>query len=98
MINIINIKTGAAYDLYIGRANKWYGLEASKWGNPFYLKRESDRIEVLAKYKEYILETPELYDSLEELEGLTLACWCYPKLCHGNALIELLEYKKNARL
>jgi hypothetical protein len=43
-IAIINIKKdNSPYDIYIGRANKWLGLEASKWGNPFIMKNESQK-------------------------------------------------------
>ena len=89
MIKIANIKKKEFYDLYIGRENKWLGLEGSKWGNPFVMKNESKREEVLAKYKEHILNSPELLNSLSELKGKTLGCYCAPKKCHGNVLIEL---------
>ena len=61
----------------------------------FVLKKESERELVLKNYKEYIIKNKNLYYSLEELEGKTLACWCYPKKCHGNILIELLNEKTN---
>jgi hypothetical protein len=41
-----------------------------------------------------VLNNKELFDSLEELEGKTLGCHCKPKECHGDVLIELLQYKK----
>lgn len=95
MIKIVNIRDPKAkYDLYIGRANKWRGLEGSKWGNPFVMKNEADRQRVLDEYKKYILNTPELYDALEELDEKTLGCWCSPKKCHGDILKELLEEKR----
>lgn len=85
------------YDLYIGRENKTYYLKASKWANPFVIRREVDRASVLEKYRIYVLNNPELYNSLEELNGKTLGCWCVGKKCHGHILKELLEekYRKN---
>jgi hypothetical protein len=32
--------------------------------------------------------------SLDELEGKTLGCFCKPKPCHGDVLLELLSQKK----
>jgi len=71
------------YDVYIGRP--------SKWGNPFILGRDGTREEVVAKYREYILNKPELMQALPELRGKTLACWCAPLACHGDVLVELIH-------
>ena len=71
------------YDIYIGRP--------SKWGNPFSIGKDGTRKEVIQKYKEYILGKPDLLDSLHELKDKVLGCWCKPKACHGDILIELIE-------
>jgi len=78
------------YDVYIGRPGKW--------GNPFTHKdgtraqfKVSTRQEAVEKYREYILENKELMNSLEELKGKVLGCWCKPQACHGDVLVELLE-------
>ena len=78
------------YDVYIGRP--------SKWGNPFSHKegtsakfKVSTREEAVEKYKEWILAQPNLLNSLDELKGKTLGCWCKPKACHGDVLIELVN-------
>ena len=93
MINIVNIKNKPVpyYDDYIGRGNKWLGLNESKWGNPFIMKKESERNGVLIAYCKHILSSPELIASLSELENRTLGCYCVPKICHGNVLIALYE-------
>ena len=103
-ISLINLKKTpeAEYDIYIGRANVYRGLSASKWGNPFFMKNESDRPRVLADYRNYILNNKELYNSLEEIRGKKLACWCYDpsnakKVCHGTVLIELLEKREKEK-
>lgn len=71
------------YDIYIGRG--------SKWGNPFEIGKDGTREEVIEKYRLYILNKPELLNSLPELKGKTLGCFCKPKPCHGDVLIELLN-------
>jgi hypothetical protein len=70
------------YDVYIGRP--------SKWGNPFSIGKNGTREEVITKYKEWIVKQPQLMADLKELKGKTLGCWCYPKPCHGDILIELV--------
>lgn len=63
----------------------------SKWGNPFRIGKDGTRIEVIEKYREYIKGRPDLLAQLQELEGKHLLCWCAPKPCHGDVLIELLQ-------
>ena len=55
-----------AYDIYIGRP--------SKWGNPFRINNESEREEMIKKYREYIMKQPKLLAQLGELKGKTLGC------------------------
>lgn len=68
------------FDVYIGRP--------SKWGNPFQIGKDGNREEVIEKYKQYLLSRPDLISSLHELKGKTLGCWCKPKPCHGDVLVE----------
>lgn len=70
------------YDVYIGRP--------SKWGNPFVIGKDGSREQVIAKYREYVLQSP-LRNDLEQLRGKVLGCWCYPKPCHGDVLVELVN-------
>ena len=41
--------------------------------------------------KEWIQKQPGLMNNLHELKGKVLGCWCKPKPCHGDMLIELIE-------
>lgn len=75
------------YDIYIGRP--------SKWGNPFTIGKDGTRNEVIEKYRQWILNQPKLLADLYELKGKILGCWCSPKACHGDVLIELSEKTKN---
>lgn len=83
------------YDIYIGRG--------SKWGCPFTVIKDRPTLakeivgskeEALSKYKEYVLASPELMNSLNELDGKVLGCFCKPEKCHGDILLQLLEQKK----
>jgi hypothetical protein len=74
------------YDVYIGRP--------SKWGNPFEIGKDGTREEVIDKYRRYIETNPELLNSIDELDGKKLGCWCRPKKCHGDVLVSILNEKK----
>ncbi len=37
------------------------------------------------------MHKPELLESLHELKGKTLCCFCKPKACHGDVLAELAD-------
>jgi len=71
------------YDVYIGRP--------SKWGNPFPLEDESERLEVIEKYALWVAHQPRLMADLHELRGKVLGCWCAPKACHGDVLVDLVR-------
>ena len=71
------------YDVYIGRG--------SKWGNPYHIGQHGTRKEVIKKYENYLLGNTDLMNSLDELKGKVLACWCSPKACHGDVLIKLIK-------
>ena len=72
------------FDVYIGRG--------SKWGNPYTIGRDGNREEVIIKYERYmVMRRNDLLNSLEELKGKRLGCWCAPKACHGDVLIKLIE-------
>lgn len=89
--SVINIKSGQPYDVYIGRRNGRYKLPASIWGNPFKVGRDGTGEEVLEKYRNHVLNSPELMHNLYKLRGKTMGCWCKPGPCHGDVLMEILE-------
>lgn len=71
-----------SYDVYVGRP--------SKWGNPFKLEREADRPKVLEQYRRWLASNPQLIEAAKkELKGKVLACWCAPKPCHADVLLEV---------
>jgi len=80
MTTVVNCRK-ASYDVYIGRP--------SKWGNPFIVGKDGTRDEVVAKYKNYIQNNPELLAEVKTLKGKILGCYCAPLPCHGDILKEL---------
>lgn len=81
------------FDIYIGRP--------TKWGNPYSHKPSgtlasyvvATRDEAIDAYRKWITEGEgkHLLNDLHELKDKTLGCWCKPKSCHGDVLIELLN-------
>ena len=80
--------------IYIGGkvASSDIYLNQSKWYNPFSVKKHG-LDEFLMLYEDYIKRS-RLYNELDELEGMSLGCWCLPEKCHGSILLKLLAKKK----
>ena len=80
--------------IYIGRNMSHYvkGAIGSKWANTFKVDKFG-REGAIQRYEEYIRNTPNLFNSLTELQGKVLGCWCHPERCHGDVLIKLLNEK-----
>lgn len=65
------------------------------WGNPFVIGKDGTREEVIAKYREWILSEPSIVAlARRELKGKTLGCWCAPKACHGDVLLEIANFSE----
>lgn len=98
MHKVVN-KNKESFDVYIGRG--------SKWGNPYTHKTNTkaefivkSRDEAIKLYREYITvgKGKHLLNDIHELEGKTLGCYCKPKKCHGDVLIDLINDKINLDL
>jgi hypothetical protein len=74
--------------VYVGRP--------SKFGNPFKMKDESEREEVIEAYRVW-LKIQLIHDPhfLDELEGKDLVCFCpLNKHCHADVIIEFIKLNK----
>ena len=74
------------------RAGAVYVGRPSKWGNPFVMKDNSaaERGRVIDEYRHYLSERPALCEAARrELRGKDLICWCAPRACHADVLIEV---------
>jgi uncharacterized protein DUF4326 len=78
--------------VYVGRP--------TKWGNPYSHLPSHDpnvilvptRADAIRLYQDWFLTTDagkRLLDQLEQLRGKHLVCWCAPKDCHADFLLEL---------
>lgn len=88
MCTVVNKKTSACFDVYIGRG--------SRWGNPFHMRNESQREAVISQYRQHlwrqIREGEITVSDLLALEGKTLACFCAPKACHGDVIANAVAW------
>ena len=81
------------YDVYIGRAGHGHD---GYFGNPYFMRYEWQRDEVLANYRNYfahrIVDDPEFRRRVLELKGKRLGCFCKPwHACHGDIIKEWLD-------
>jgi len=79
---VVNSKKSKDYDVYIGRP--------SKWGNPFVIGKDGNRLDVCKKFEEWILTQPKMMaEAKKELAGKRIACFCAPLQCHGETLARI---------
>lgn len=93
LINVSNSPENEM-DVYIGEENQSLGLEESLFKNPFN-KSQKGRDEAVKHFKLYFYRrylTDEQYrKKLHQIEGKTLGCLCYPRRCHGEIIVDLLN-------
>jgi hypothetical protein len=53
------------------------------------MQSEAERDAVIDRYREWIVQQPELIAALPELQHKHLICWCAPKRCHAEVLLDL---------
>ena len=73
--------------VYIGRG--------STFGNPYRVGLDGTRTEVIQRYREYfygrISSDLAFRKAVEDLAGKRLLCYCRPKACHGDVIVEYLD-------
>ena len=79
MTEVVNINYEYC-DVFIGRP--------SKWGNPFKIGTDGTRTEVIKLYRKHVIDSG-LINDIGDLRDKKLGCFCKPKACHGDVLVEL---------
>jgi hypothetical protein len=96
LIEICNLrkeKPTHPYDIRVDRQ--------SVLGNPFIMRKESERDKVCDEYEEYFYRRlkdcatmQRVIDRYKEYGKLRLFCWCAPKRCHAETIRDyILELK-----
>lgn len=73
--------------VYIGRP--------SPWGNPFTVQAHG-RDKAVELYREWLMSPAGKHireRARKELQGKELVCFCKPKACHGDWLLEVANYE-----
>ena len=94
----VNNLNDASYGIYIGRG--------SILGNPFKIKRDGDRNEVIDKYRSWLWteigkhgrvwdELIRIFRIWEQCGHVSLACYCFPKACHGQVIGSALVWMRD---
>ena len=91
--NIINLRNVNCIEdwlkgernVYIGRPTEEIPL-GSCWGNPYTIRKYKSRRRVIRLFKEHLLRTKKLRETVGDLKGKVLGCWCAPFACHGEVL------------
>lgn len=93
----------------IHRASPKGQVKGSPLGNPFHLKDESERDNVIQKYRIWLWNhikagTPEIVNELLRLynlalkqDELNLICFCAPKACHGDVIINCIYWMEKQK-
>jgi|SRR5580704_9110434 hypothetical protein len=76
--------------VYIGRPAWRYGLSGSLWANVPLPSNATDsqRAHAVMEYETRLTCDAVRMGRLHELRGRDLVCWCSPKACHGDVLLE----------
>lgn len=96
---VVNIKTGARGDVYIGRGAGGRVAttpgERGYFGNPVAMHSEADRSKVIEEYRRYftrrIESDPTFRAEVLKLRDRQLVCWCHPLPCHGHVMAAWLD-------
>jgi hypothetical protein len=91
MANVVHCKKAPQGSfVYIGRPHLL--------GNPYPLadpKNDVQRKDVIEKYRTWLDERvqndPAFREALNTLRGQDLGCWCAPRACHGDVIMEWLQ-------
>lgn len=90
MTTVVNIRHEKA-DVYCGRS--------TIYGNPYQIRRDGDRIEVISKYIDYFIDRlhrdPNFKQKIFELKDKRIGCWCHPLLCHLDVIAFYLDNYAN---
>lgn len=93
MARVLNMRDGKGGGIRVDRA--------TRWGNPFRMSSEADRLLVVERYRRWLLfsdDAAPLRRDLHTLKGADLMCWCAPKPCHADVLLALANDAETLRL
>ena len=87
--NIINLNNVTDVDKWLQEEQNVYVGRPSKWGNPFKISSKNSRQDVVELFRQFIPLNKNRVESVGQLKGKVLGCWCAPNLCHAEVLHQL---------
>ncbi len=97
MTTVVNLRKNK-YDIYIGRAGRGHD---GYFGNPFSSYKDGGREKAIALFRDYFYNRlkidPVFAEEINKLKGKILGCFCSPKKCHGDIIVEYLNYEETKR-
>jgi hypothetical protein len=99
-VNVRGLAPGTPGVYYCGRACG--GWPESPLANPFVLEREADRDRVIGWYRQWLEEQVRddnrtvIAALLDIPDDARLGCWCHPKRCHVDVIIEFARRLREA--
>ena len=92
MATVVN-KNAEGYDVNIGPGSKWH--------NPYIVSSDLSREDSINLFRAHLFRQIEAkvitLDSLLYLKGKRLGCECKPLQCHGDVLIDAIEWAEQER-
>lgn len=79
---------------------KRYHISQSKWHNPYRVNKieKNGLSDSLNSFTNYFHNNKELLNSLHELDHVkAIGCWCTPKPCHGNVILNAYYKQRTQR-
>lgn len=70
--------------VYVGRP--------TRWGNPFVVGANYTQEEAVEAYRAWLMAPERAWlraEMRESLRGKNLVCWCHPKVCHADVILEV---------
>lgn len=91
--------------VYIGRRMPHFGLQQSKFANPFKLSKDEARGATIERYRVWLWEQIKsgkiTIEDLLDLEGKDLVCFCkQPKkevACHGDVIEAAIKWARSVQ-
>lgn len=96
MCKVVN-KYKDSYDVYIGRGSLWGNPYSHMSGTKATFKVDTVE-EAIESYKKYLWEEIRsgniTINDLLKLDGKVLGCFCKPKRCHGDVIVNAVKWAK----
>jgi hypothetical protein len=77
--------------VYVGRPSKWgniYSHLPSKCDDVIQVESREKAVELYREWLSHLTPTSKQL-LINELKGKDLVCWCAPKACHADVLLEI---------